>query len=71
MHLASQVTLLKEEALATCCALALAQDALTRLGQLSSASALETVFQMLEGRLLVDQALASSGSKVSDRELTQ
>ena len=62
VRLASQITLLKEEALATCCALALAQDVLTGLGQISPASELATAFHVLEGRLLVDQALDSSGS---------
>ena len=62
VRLASQITLLKEEALATCCALAMAEDMLIRLGQLPPTSELSTAFQLLEGRLLSDQALDSSGS---------
>ncbi|HEY2215295.1 MAG TPA: hypothetical protein VGH31_09585 [Acidimicrobiales bacterium] len=62
IRLASAITLMRDEAIATCCALALAEDELTRLGQLSSAAEVARTFQLVEGRLLVDQALASSGS---------
>ncbi len=62
LRLASAITLMREEAIATCCALALAEDELTRLGQLSSAAEMARTFQLVEGRLLVDQALDSSGS---------
>jgi hypothetical protein len=60
--LASPVTLLKEDALATCCVLSLAEDALSRLGQPSLAAELGRAFQLLEGRLLVPQASDASGS---------
>ena len=62
IRLASAITLMRDEAIAACCALALAEDELTRLGQLSSAEEMALTFQMVEGRLLVDQALDSSGS---------
>jgi hypothetical protein len=62
IRLAPGITLMRDEAIATCCALALAEDELTRLGQLSSAAEVARTFQLVEGRLLVDQAFESSGS---------
>ena len=62
VRLASQITLLKEDALTTCGALSLAEDALSRLGQPSLAAELGRAFQLLEDRLLVPQAPDASGS---------